>query len=145
MMLDIVTFILSVIAIVLSIISIRKDEKYHKANANAIYFNKIFEEKIIFELPKARKLLRFKNEQLVDTNDIIDILNAIRKDSLFFLYYKVSFYNELKEKLQQIEDYIIDTEQKLFLEIEQQAVFNNIDSLLKELYEILSDAYLGNI
>ncbi len=144
MVLDILAFVVSIIAIILSIIAIYFENKNVRININSVYFNEIFEESILRDLPLSRRMVRFdENNRLIDTDPMLEVLRKIRKDSLFFMYYRKDFYDILCKKLQEIEDYIITTEEIDFYGNDQIYVFNNIDALLREFYCIIESEYTG--
>ena len=62
-----------------------------------------------------------------------------------FMYNNSNFYNQLKTKLQNLEDYLILTEAKQVLADEQTAFWSEVQESLKGIYEIISKAYRGKI
>ena len=59
------------------------------------YYNKIFDAYLIEKIPAARKYIRFQNDRLVDTNELVNVLTDMRRDALYFKYSNKSFYNKL--------------------------------------------------
>jgi len=89
--------------------------------------------------------IRFKNGKLVDIENTLIELNAIRKDSLYFLYADKDFYTDIKIELQNLENFLIETaEEKLESQEEQQNVLNQIHSRLEMIYKIFNSKYIGN-
>lgn len=80
------------------------------------YYNKIFDAYLIEKIPAARKYIRFQNDRLVDTNELVNVLTDMRRDALYFKYSNKSFYNKLKEITQKIEDYIMNCGNRNFAE-----------------------------
>ena len=108
------------------------------------YYNKIFDAYLIEKIPAARKYIRFQNDRLVDTNELVNVLTDMRRDALYFKYSNKSFYNKLKEITQKIEDYIMNCG-NINLEPEEQAgVFLEIHKMISELYSVIDEAHMGN-
>lgn len=84
-----------------------------------------------------------KDGYLKDSQPLIDELNEIRRDSLYFLYNNKSFYSKLKKKLQKLEDYLIKSEAALLVGEEQTAFLDSIQEQLNGIYEVISQAYCG--
>lgn len=139
--------ILSIIAIIVSgglaIHQWRRDSHANLVNLEADYFKELYMEHLLHQLPRARTYLHFQNGILKDIDNLLDELNAIRNDSLYFMYVDSEFYQQLKCKLQELEDYIIVVSDQYIEKDNHQEVFDNIQMHLEELYKILSNKYHG--
>ena len=141
--------ILAGIAIIVSIASAAYqwylDSHMNKVNLEADDFRTLYSKHLLYELPKAWMYIRFKNGKLVDIENTLIELNAIRKDSLYFLYADKDFYTDIKIELQNLENFLIETaEEKLESQEEQQNVLNQIHSRLEMIYKIFNSKYIGN-
>lgn len=90
--------ILSIVAILISVAAIVIEWVEAKQNIRigleADYFSKIYQEYLMKKLPEARRLIRLNNDgKLCDTDSLIDELNNMRRDSLFFKYHDKIFYD----------------------------------------------------
>lgn len=139
--------IIAIIAIVVSITSVlyqwKKDLKLNAVNLEAEYFQKIYERHLLSELPKARKYIFFSNNKLKDYDKLMDELNAIRNDSLYFMYSDKKYYENLKNALQELEDYLGNCGNKEFSKENQDVIFNDIQEKIEEIYNIIISKYHG--
>ena len=108
------------------------------------YYTKIFDAYLIEKIPAARKYIRFQNDRLVDTNELVNVLTDMRRDALYFKYSNKSFYNKLKEITQKIEDYIMNCGNRNLEPEEQAGVFLEIHKMISELYSVIDEAHMGN-
>ncbi len=140
--------ILSVIALVISIaVAITeyiKDIKINRMNLESEYFKDIYKKHLIYEIPTARGYIKFDSDnRLIDVDKMIDELQALRQDSLYFQYNNLRFYNDLKEKIQELEDYLISCAEKQFIGEEQTQLYNKIQNSINSIYSVISEGYLG--
>lgn len=140
--------IVAVLAILVSIGTAIKqwnhDLRVNKINLEADYFRSLYSEHLLHKLPKARSYLRFSGGKLVDVDKLVDELNQIRQDSLYFKYSDEVFYEKLKTSLRALEDYIITcSEQNIRSQENQNEVTDQIQEKMKEIYEVLSKKYHG--
>ncbi len=147
--------VISIVAVVLSFLSVlvafgsavityRQNSKLNNINMRAKYFNSIFDEYLITKIPVARKYLRFSENKLVDSQPLSDVLSQLLNDALYFRYENAKFYNSLKEKVQDVENYVMECGNKTYEQEEQGVVFNNIHEKLAELYKCINDNYIGH-
>lgn len=146
--------IISIIAVVLSFLSVlvalgsavfayRQNKRLNNINMRAKYFNTIFDDYLITKIPEARKYLRFNNNKLVDSQKLCDVLTELLNAALYFRYENKEFYNEIKNRIQKIEDYVMECGNKTFEQEEQGEVFTKIHNNLEALYTCISDNYIG--
>lgn len=96
---DCAALIISVLAFLLSlcvaIAEARRDYKITKISIEFEFYREIYKEHLIKKIPEARYLMWIdKYGHVKDTQPLIDELNEIRRDSLYFLYNNVSFYKK---------------------------------------------------
>ena len=145
---DIAALIISVIALVTSVIvacvEYYRDFKITTINLEFEFYKEIYMEHLIKKIPRARDVIWIDEGYMVrDTQMLLDELNEVRRDSLYFMYNNKGFYQELKESLQELEDYIVSSEGKVILTNEQGVFFQKIQIGLDKIYRIISDAYNG--
>lgn len=142
-----ISLLLSILALIISVAVAyyqnRKENERNKTNLWADYFNTIYKEHLIYKIPESRNYLQFVDNKLIGTEKLIFELNQIRKDSVFFRYNNNSYYVKLKTLLQNLEDYIVKTEEKAFEGGEQTDVMNRIELELDGIYDLISTAYVG--
>lgn len=96
---ELTSLIISIAAFLVSIISIIVSFRQNKAittlNLQSRYFEKIFDKYLIKEIPKARTYIRYSNNRLADADKLIDALDNVKSDSLYFKYNNKKFYEKL--------------------------------------------------
>jgi hypothetical protein len=146
--LEIAALIVSIVAVIIALavgyIQHKREYDINQTNLEAVYFNDIYKEYLIKRIPIARRYIRFdKNGVLKDTNKIRNELNNIRQDSIYYLYNDENFYNELKKKCQDLEDYLVRNSTNSLLGEEQTEFHNKLQNELKDIYRIINDKFLG--
>lgn len=120
------------------------DTHMNKVNLEADYFRALYSEHLLYKLPKARKYINFENKKLVHVDMFLEELNAIRQNSLYFMYADIDFFTDIKIELQKLEDYLIDTGNQIVDEEEQEDVFVQIQYMLEGIYKLFNNKYIGN-
>lgn len=100
---ELTSLIISIAAFLVSVISIIVTFRQNKAittlNLQSRYFEKIFDKYLIEEIPKARTYIRYSNNRLADADKLIDTLDNVKSDSLYFKYNNNKFYESLKDNI----------------------------------------------
>ena len=140
---ELTALIISILAFVLSICvaiaEAKRDYKITKITIEFEFYREIFKDHLIKKIPQARSYLRISpNGHILDAQPLINELNEIRRDSLYFLYNNKSFYLKLKKKLQELENYIVTSEGKKLIGEEQTLFLNSLQTQLKGIYEVIS-------
>lgn len=140
--------VLSIIAIIVSIcvaiIEYIRDVRLSRNNLEAEYYKDIYKNHLIYEIPKARKYVKFNFEnKLIDTDQLIDELQQLRQDSLYFQYNNPLFYRELKNCIQILEDYLVTNTGREYVGEDQTFVYNKLRDCINDIYTIISNGYLG--
>lgn len=103
--------VLSIIAIVISIITIFIEfcgnQRVNRINLEANFYEKIYNEFLIDKIPNARNAIVYNNNKVSGADELIDVLNDMRRKSLFFKYKEEKFYNTLCKKLQDLENELV--------------------------------------
>ena len=141
---DILSGIAIGISIIVAIMTFRSDAKRQKTELEAVYFKEIYQKTLIKDIPDARGYIRFeKDGKLAGTDPLIDELKNIMQISRYFLYIDGAFYSELKENVQNLEDYLVNNTDKVYSSEEEASVHIKIHTQLEKIYKIISDKYLG--
>lgn len=141
----VIAFFSMVVTIVLFKLNYNQVKMINEISLRSNYYEKIFDEHLIKHIPNARKYLRFQNDRLVDTENLVTELTKLRIDSLYFKYSNKPFYNKLKEITQDIEDYLMECGNKRFEPEEQAEIYQKIHKMISELYDIISKSHTGNL
>lgn len=140
--------LLSIIAILISIFSIFFEyvwnKKINRINLEADFFKEIYGDYLMKEIPNARNYFHYNNHILSDTGDLIDVLNEIRRSSLFYKYKDKKFYIDLCVCLQGLEDELVGKEGKIFKDDDDYTEFiSGINKDIEKLYSIIMNKYIG--
>lgn len=150
MAIDIIALIVAVGALVVSIVVAFKDNKrelkINQINLEAEYYREIYKEHLVRGIPNARKYMGFTaDSKFRDTKELRDELNTIRQDSLYFLYANKEYYTGLRKITQDLEDFLLNSEDKKFEGEERTELLKEIQIKIRRLYKYISDNYLGKI
>lgn len=95
--------IVSVIALGISIIAIVQDRSGEKKSREFEIFKETYQAHLVQKLPLARAGVKVtQTGEITGTEELIEELQRIRKDSLYFSYADKDFYENLKKKLWQM-------------------------------------------
>lgn len=145
---SIISVIIAAISAVISIISCiynsKQTKKINNINIKSRYFEKIFDDFLIYKVPEARNYIRFdENGKLADYQKYIDVLSDMRKAASFFKYDNNEFFKKLKDVTQNLENYLSDCGNNVFENDEQADVHRQIAEKTMVVYSCISDYYLG--
>ncbi|MDG4984413.1 hypothetical protein OGZ51_09685 [Lactococcus lactis] len=146
---------LSVAAIIISILAIlgsfftvfwqgRQSANRQKIDLESIFYKDIYWDYLVKKLPESRNFVQHNTveNRITGTDNIIDELNNIRRDSLFFKFTNENFYEEICEKLQNLEDKYVKADKMI---LEKYDEFNlEVDEMLTEIYDMITSKYTGS-
>lgn len=140
---------LSIIAIVISVITIGFEffggQRINRINLEAHFFEIIYNEYLLEKLPNARNKVVYNNHMVTGTEELVDVLNNIRRNSIFFKYRDKKFYDNVCNHLQNFEDELVKKSDRK-LEEEQYIDFVKcLNNSLEEIYDIIITKYTGKI
>lgn len=110
----------------------------------SVYFQKIFFEPLITELPKARKniFIEAKTGHLKDIDNLSKTINELKKTSVYFLYTNDKFYEKLKGAIEELDDFLISNVDKTVYECKYQSeCLQSIDEKMKKIYNVIYEEY----
>lgn len=144
---ELAALIVSIISLIgtigIAIVQYFQNRRISQCSLEEEFFSEIYKDHLVNKLPEARKRMWVdKNKKLNDDTDLIDELNKIRQDSLYFMYNNEQFYNKLKAALQELEDFLINSEEK---SVEESSFFKEVQEKISTIYKIISDAKFGKL
>lgn len=140
----VISIITALITIYFSVIQHLRETKLNQTNLESIYFNDMYKEILIKELPVGFKYVHIdKNGVLKNTDKLISSLKKIWQESVYYQYNDEQFYTELKSKCQEIEDFLLNSQENPLLEENQKIFKLKIEEGLKEIYQIVNSKFLG--
>lgn len=141
--------ILSTIAIVISLLAIAFEffgnQRINRINLEAKFYEDIFDDFLVDKLPNARNKLVYNNNIISGADTLIDVLNELRRKSIFFKYRDVKFYDELVELLHNFEDELVRKSDK-HLDSDEYCKFTEyVKSTMEKIYFVIITKYTGKI
>ena len=139
-----VSDVLSIIAIVVSfgcvIYEAYNSKRINKINLENKYYEKIFDDYILYEIPEARKYFFYSKDsgKFEGTKKLQGVLVDLMKNSLFFYYKDREFYNQLKSTISEIEEYLMDSEGDMTPQ-KHSEFESEIDKKIEDLYTLISN------
>lgn len=126
--------------------SYSQNERLNKINIRSKYFEKIFDEHLIKNLPKARKYIRFdENGCLRDTGELSEALTNMKHDALYFMYADKEFYDNLRNLIMDLDDYVNECGNRPYDNDQHPSVLKNIQEKMEAIYEcILKNSLNGD-
>ncbi|MBA3926898.1 hypothetical protein [Listeria rustica] len=104
---------LSILAIIISagvlIVQIVIEKKVNKKNLEFNLFNDIYKEYLIKKIPEAKSFLTFSESRVTGTDTLVQVLNDLRQDSIFYKNTDEKFYLKLIKNVQEFEDDLVKT------------------------------------
>ncbi len=136
--------IIAFLAICISIYTCRQQINFAKTNSiknlETIYFNAIFKNILIYDIPKAQRKIYVNESGIIqDDKDFIKLLNKIRNKSLYFKYTDKDFYDKLVKNLQDLEDFIINRSNTPI--VDRNNFLKSVNDKVEELYKLLIEYY----
>lgn len=114
--------------------------KVNKINLKSSVCEKIFDEYLIKEIPNARRFISFdKMGKFIGADKLVKTIKSLIKDSLYFRYNDRKFYDILIQKLEELENTIVNNIDKRIDNIKQNDLTNDIEKLIGDVYEIIEN------
>lgn len=133
--------VFALIALVLSVINWYREKKSEKRAHEFDLFSDIYKEYMVKRLPEARnRICITRSGKITQVDGLIQELNGLRKASIYFQYAEPDFFENLRKKLWQLEDYLVMLPDPLIGE--QRANFDfDVNRMLKDVYQCLLDKF----
>ena len=141
----IISIVSAITAVASAIFTYRQNKRLNVVNIKAHYYEKIFDDYLIHQIPQSRKYLRFDGESLTDGQKLLDTLSEMRTDALYFKYDNRDFYKELTSYITDVEDYICTCGNKKFEQEEQAEVWMSIQKQMERIYSCIHQNYTGGL
>lgn len=123
--------LVSVVAIVISVISLCQNKYLNTTNLQSLYFQEIFRDFFVNRIPDAVEEVKFEDNKLNRSYKVLnDTMMDMIEKSKYFAYAKHEFYIQMKNMAINLEDKLIETASK---------EVPNKDEQMKFIYEIHED------
>ena len=97
---------------------------------------------MIKRIPKARNYFYYNGKMLDGTDKLVDVLNNLRRDILFFKFWDNTYYEELRKKLQDLEDQLVMCTKPMNSD-ELVEFHNSVDQKLQCIFQMIMRKYIG--
>lgn len=139
----VISFLAIIVSVVNACYTYFQSESHNKINIRSKYFEKVFDEHLLVNLPTARRYLRFSDGRLVDVEKLSDALNDLRQSAVYFMYANHKFYDELRDYIGQLDDYIQECGNKRYDFDQQSIVLDSIQKKMESIYDCIDKASTG--
>ena len=126
--------IISIFALIVSILSIYFNIRINNKTLNLEYHKEIFKNYIIIKIPEARKKVHIYN-RFDQVEDLVDVLQSLKKDIVFYKYIDNKFYERLSEKITSLEDYLVTNNGKNISNHDSDKYLQEINKKIEDIYE----------
>lgn len=148
---DLAAIIISIISLITTIIlatyDVYNSNKINKINLNSSFFLQFYNNYLIEKIPQSRNKLFFDNNgKITDYIELKeDVLNFLEQ-SICYRYLDNDYYNLLKEKVLNMEDYLLSVANNTGYSTSlQQQIYSEIDNKLRNIYDVAQRKYLGKL
>jgi len=141
--------VLAIIAIIVSIgtliFELIQNQRINRINLEAHFYEVIYQDFLIKKIPNARNQIVYNENVISKTEKLVDVLNDMRRKSLFFKYKDKDFYEELCKLLHKLEDEL--TEKSDFkLEPDEFCEFSKfVKDMIEDIYDLIMSKYTGKL
>lgn len=105
---EVISNIIALAALVISLCGAIREHIMEKRSHEFEIFRDVYQEFLVKRLPETRSQISITQSGVVSGIDnLIDELISLRKASIYFQYAEPQFYEDLKNKLWALEDYLV--------------------------------------
>ena len=142
-----IELVLSIIAIIISLVAIAFEffgnQRINRVNLRSTYYEEIYNGFLVTKIPEARNKLIYNNNRISNTDELIDVLNDMRRKSLFFKYQDEKFYKKICDLLQNLEDKLVTHGDKSLDSDEYCSFTKAVKESIDKIYKTIFDRYTG--
>lgn len=129
--------ILSILAILISVYTVKHEKKLNSNNLQSVYYKEIFGEYLKTKIPEAGKMLSYDGNGKLNKSykHVTKIFLEMYGNTGYFKYINNSFYTQLKDEIVKFDDLSIDKASKIVRDREKQD--RNLIELHKQIENIV--------
>lgn len=133
--------VISLLAFLLSIFVLWQQNKKDKIFQNTVFFEKVFFDFLVKDCVEARNDIKFNSQsgKIENVDRLEQRIAELGSRISFYEYIDKSFYKDLKDKLNSIDELLLNDESHNGRS--QTSHSNRIDQLIEELFEIITSKY----
>lgn len=145
---DIISSVLAIVAIIVSIMTWKRDSKLNKNIAektlNQKFFEEIFFEYIVAKIPQVLIKLEYSNGNTnLECEELESIILEILDKAMFYKYFDSDFYEKIKVILLEIDEKLVFALDNSISRAQFENYKSKISDLINKLYKTLKDYYSG--
>ena len=144
-MVEIIALCVSIVSIFLTILlaiwQYKTSKNINDINLEADILKTIVTPCITEDIPTAYLDVCFQKGRLSGTQTLQDAVTNLMRKTRFFKYYDYVFYDNLKEKCQALENYIVENDGKKCDVDEFSRVTEQISKMITEIYVLIKNKY----
>jgi len=144
--LDVIALVVAICAFLVSLVTpifeFVWNYKMNKHNLMAEHFRTVYGEILFQEMPIALNYIHYDGHEVSGTEKLCDVLRTIRIRSIYFKVADKVFFDKLKGAVQNLEDYIIQSNEKMSLP-DFLAFYETINNKVEIIYKYMNDLYIG--
>ena len=143
-MIEVISAILSALAILVSIYAAGTANKSAAAAIRSANCSTIFDEYLIKKIPRVRTALDFGGDgYLRNGNKFCDVLSEMNVSALFYKYDDNEFFVELTKQSGNLEDMVVEAGNHPFSGTDQKKFWQDIQSSLESIYKLIDKKRTG--
>lgn len=144
-----IELVLSIVAIIISLAAIAFEffgnQRINRVNLRSTYYVEIYNNFLVTKIPEARNKLIYNNNRISNTDELIDVLNDMRRKSLFFKYQDEKFYKKICDLLQSLEDKLVTDGDESLDSDEYCSFTKEVKESIDKIYKMIFDRYTGRL
>ncbi len=137
--------IIAIIAIVVSfsgvVFQIVLEALRRKHEAKTVLYKEAYKTTFLDDIPCAMMKIKYINDIWTGSDAMIDCLSSIRKRSYFFNYVDEKFGENVKEKCQEIEDFLSDIDETKMTNEKYRKAYGELETKIQNLYDLVTKRF----
>lgn len=142
---EVVSIVLSVVAVFISIAAIRADYLIARTDLKSNICSQIFDEYLIKNIPTARKNLKFGSDGKLNGSDNLcrELLNML-VGALFYQYDDEKFYTKLRVTCLDLQDYLTNAANTIYVEEKaKEQFYKDVHERIEKIYLLVDKKRVG--
>lgn len=139
---DILAIIAIVISVITAIVTYVKDKRAARKDHELLLFGDLYKDYMVAKFPITRSKLHVSVDgKLTGTEELIECLNGMRKDFLYYKYANNEFFEKIRTDLQHLEDYLIKSEEESLVDEKLKTFENTVEEELLRIYADITEHF----
>lgn len=136
----VISLLALVVSIFVGITNANREKNIKKRDLNDKIFLHVYLEYMTQKIPEAvAKVSIVGNGELSGAKEYAEVLRTVKRKSIYYRYEDKEFYDEIVDKLGDLEDYLVNNLNGKHTGDAQQEVLDKIQKKTKEIYRVLTE------